>query len=103
MPRAWSSDWATSLAVAERRLILGALVLLRGDKDKAAQALEISVKTTHNRLREYRAGGGGEGTARRSHEKLVSFFGRARGGPGAVQRETPGSATSPSAFWTLAQ
>jgi transcriptional regulator with PAS, ATPase and Fis domain len=66
----------TSLAVAERRLILGALDYFGGDKDKAAQALEISVKTIYNRLREYRAGGGSKGTAE-IHEKLVSF-GRAR-------------------------
>jgi len=66
----------TSLAEAERRLILASLDLFGGDKQKAAQALEISVKTIYNRLREYRADSGSVRTVG-NHENVVSF-GRAR-------------------------
>jgi DNA-binding NtrC family response regulator len=66
----------TSLAEAERRLILGALDHFGCDKEKASKTLGISVKTIYNRLREYRAGGGSEGTVG-IHEKVVSI-GRAR-------------------------
>ncbi len=48
----------TSLAQAERRLILAALAYHGGDKQQAALTLGISVKTLYNRLREYRVDGG---------------------------------------------
>lgn len=44
----------TSLAAADRRLILATLDQFGGDKRKAAQVLGISVKTLYNRLNEYR-------------------------------------------------
>jgi two-component system response regulator AtoC len=43
----------TSLAEADRRLILATLDQLGGDKRKVAQVLGISVKTLYNRLNEY--------------------------------------------------
>ncbi len=43
----------TSLAEADRRLILATLDQLGGDKRKTAEALGISVKTLYNRLNEY--------------------------------------------------
>jgi transcriptional regulator with PAS, ATPase and Fis domain len=52
----------TPLAEAERRLILAALEHFGGDKRRAAQALQVSVKTIYNRLREYRADSGSERT-----------------------------------------
>jgi DNA-binding NtrC family response regulator len=45
----------TSLAEAERQLILATLDHFGGDKDMAAQVLGVSVKTVYNRLREYKA------------------------------------------------
>jgi DNA-binding NtrC family response regulator len=43
----------TSLPEAERRLILATLEGLSGDKRKAAEVLQISLKTLYNRLNEY--------------------------------------------------
>jgi DNA-binding NtrC family response regulator len=63
---------ATPLAEAERRLILAALDHFGGDKRRTAQALEISVKTLYNRLREYRADSGSEWTGE-PHQKVASF------------------------------
>ena len=47
----------TSIAEAERRLILATLEQLGGDKKRAASMLQISLKTLYNRLSVYRAGG----------------------------------------------
>ncbi len=44
----------TPIAEAERRLILATLEQCDGDKKKAAEALEISLKTLYNRLNEYK-------------------------------------------------
>lgn len=44
----------TSLADADRRLILATLDQLGGDKKRAAEILGVSVKTLYNRLHEYR-------------------------------------------------
>ena len=76
----------TSLAEAERRLILAALDRFGGDKEKAAQTLGISVKTIYNRLREYKGDSGSEGIVG-IHEKVVSI-GRVRV-DGARSREWP--------------
>jgi transcriptional regulator with PAS, ATPase and Fis domain len=65
----------TSLAEAERRLVLAALEYFGGDKRRAALALEISVKTIYNRLREYRADRGSERTG--ESDQKVASFGRA--------------------------
>jgi DNA-binding NtrC family response regulator len=67
----------TSLAQAERRLILAALAHFGGDKRKAALALGISVKTIYNRYREYRV----DGSLRPGEifQKVAPF--RARRGP----------------------
>jgi DNA-binding NtrC family response regulator len=46
----------TSLASAERGLILATLEHCHGDKKSAAEVLGLSVKTIYNRLREYKAG-----------------------------------------------
>jgi transcriptional regulator with PAS, ATPase and Fis domain len=62
----------TSLAEAERRLILAALEYFGGDKQRAALALEVSVKTIYNRLREYRAHGGSERTGQ-IDQKVATF------------------------------
>ncbi|HVR30664.1 MAG TPA: sigma-54 dependent transcriptional regulator [Thermoanaerobaculia bacterium] len=43
----------TTLAEAERRLILAALEHFDGDRRKASEALGVSVRTLYNRLREY--------------------------------------------------
>jgi DNA-binding NtrC family response regulator len=48
----------TSLAEAERRLILATLEHCEGDKKKAAAILRISVKTLYNRINEYKGGKG---------------------------------------------
>jgi two-component system response regulator AtoC len=45
----------TSLAEADRRLILATLDHVGGSKHKAAQTLGIGLKTLYNRLREYKA------------------------------------------------
>jgi Nif-specific regulatory protein len=45
----------TTLAEAERRLILAALEHFEGDRRKAAEALGVSLRTLYNRLREYAA------------------------------------------------
>jgi two-component system, NtrC family, response regulator AtoC len=45
----------TSIATAERMLIVATLDALRGDKARAAATLGISLKTLYNRLNEYRA------------------------------------------------
>ncbi|HEX4956458.1 MAG TPA: sigma-54 dependent transcriptional regulator [Thermoanaerobaculia bacterium] len=47
------SDSLTTLAEAERRLILASLEHFGGDKRKAAGALGVSLRTLYNRLREY--------------------------------------------------
>jgi DNA-binding NtrC family response regulator len=39
----------------ERRLILATLEQCDGNKQKAADALKVSLKTLYNRLREYKA------------------------------------------------
>ncbi len=44
----------TSIAEAERRLILATLEHCDGDKRKAADVLKISLKTLYNRLNEYK-------------------------------------------------
>jgi DNA-binding NtrC family response regulator len=46
----------SSLAEAERRLILATLEHCEGDKKKAAEILRISVKTLYNRINEYKGG-----------------------------------------------
>jgi DNA-binding NtrC family response regulator len=46
----------TTLAEAERRLILATLEQFDGDRHKAAEALGVSLRTLYTRLREYRAG-----------------------------------------------
>jgi two-component system, NtrC family, response regulator AtoC len=45
----------TTLAEAERRLILATIDHFSGHKDEAAQALGMGVNTLYNRLREYKA------------------------------------------------
>lgn len=45
----------TPIAEMERRLILATLDQCEGDKKKAAEILEISLKTLYNRLNEYKA------------------------------------------------
>jgi DNA-binding NtrC family response regulator len=45
----------TTLAEAERRLILATLKHLKGDRRKAAEALGVSLRTLYNRLRQYGA------------------------------------------------
>ena len=47
----------TSIAEAERRLILATLEHFEGDKKKTAAMLRISLKTLYNRLNVYHAGG----------------------------------------------
>lgn len=44
----------SSLAEAERRIIMATLEFCKGRRDRAAQMLGVSVKTLYNRLREYR-------------------------------------------------
>ncbi len=46
----------TSVAEAERRLILATLEQLGDDKKKAAEVLQISLKTLYNRINQYRGG-----------------------------------------------
>ena len=46
----------TSVAEAERRLILATLEHFEGDKKKASEILKISLKTLYNRLNQYRGG-----------------------------------------------
>jgi two-component system, NtrC family, response regulator AtoC len=76
----------TSLAEAERRLILAALEHFGGDKEEAAQSLGISAKTIYNRLREYRAESASEGT---TQEKVLSFA-RARVDGARLGKRPPG-------------
>ena len=47
----------TSIAEAERRLVLATLEHFQGDKKKTASVLKISLKTLYNRLNVYHAGG----------------------------------------------
>jgi DNA-binding NtrC family response regulator len=47
----------SSIAEAERRLVLATLEHFGGDKKKTAAVLEISLKTLYNRLNMYRAAG----------------------------------------------
>jgi two-component system response regulator AtoC len=47
----------TSVADAERRLILATLDHYEGDKKRAAETLKISLKTLYNRINVYNAGG----------------------------------------------
>ena len=44
----------TSIDDAERRLILATLDAYAGDKERAAKALGISLKTLYNKLHRYR-------------------------------------------------
>ena len=44
----------TSIAEAERRLILATLEHCDGDKKKAADVLKVSLKTLYSRLNEYK-------------------------------------------------
>jgi two-component system, NtrC family, response regulator HydG len=46
----------TSVAEAERRLILATLEQFGNDKKKAAEVLQISLKTLYNRINQYRGG-----------------------------------------------
>jgi len=46
----------TSIAEAERRLILATIEQFEGDKKKAAEILKISLKTLYNRLNQYKGG-----------------------------------------------
>jgi two-component system response regulator AtoC len=46
----------TTVAEAERRLILATLEQLGNDKKKAAELLQISLKTLYNRINQYRGG-----------------------------------------------
>jgi DNA-binding NtrC family response regulator len=46
----------TSVAEAERRLILATLEQLGNDKRRAAEVLQISLKTLYNRINQYRGG-----------------------------------------------
>jgi DNA-binding NtrC family response regulator len=46
----------TTVAEAERRLILATLEQLGNDKKKAAEILQISIKTLYNRINQYRGG-----------------------------------------------
>ncbi len=43
----------TTLAAAERRLVLATLTHFAGDRREAAKALDVSLRTLYNRLREY--------------------------------------------------
>jgi DNA-binding NtrC family response regulator len=45
----------TSLAEAERRLIVATLARCQGNKTRAATILGVSLKTLYNRINEYRA------------------------------------------------
>jgi two-component system response regulator AtoC len=47
----------TSVAEAERRLIMATLEHFEGDKKRAAETLKISLKTLYNRINVYNAGG----------------------------------------------
>ena len=53
-PASITTRVGTSLVEAERRLILATLDHFEGDKKKAAAALQISLNTLYNRLREYK-------------------------------------------------
>ena len=46
----------TSIAEAERRLVLATLEYSEGDKKKAAETLGISLKTLYNKINQYRGG-----------------------------------------------
>jgi DNA-binding NtrC family response regulator len=46
----------SSIAEAERRLILATLEHCEGDKKRAADVLKVSLKTLYSRLNEYKAG-----------------------------------------------
>lgn len=50
----------TSVAEAERRLILATLAACDGDKKRASNTLEMSIKTLYSRLKVYNARGGSE-------------------------------------------
>jgi DNA-binding NtrC family response regulator len=52
-PAAGSPVILTTLAAAERRLIMATLDHFAGDRRKVARALGVSVRTLYNRLREY--------------------------------------------------
>jgi two-component system, NtrC family, response regulator HydG len=52
-PAGLPSAALTTLAEAERRLIMAALEHFGGDRRKAAEALGVSLRTLYNRLREY--------------------------------------------------
>jgi two-component system response regulator AtoC len=46
----------TPIAEMEKRLILATLEQCEGDKKRASEILEISLKTLYNRLNEYKPG-----------------------------------------------
>jgi DNA-binding NtrC family response regulator len=48
----------TSIAEAERRLILATLAHYDGNKKKASEVLKISLKTLYNRLNVYKSASG---------------------------------------------
>ncbi len=52
-------ELGTSIAEAERRLILATLAHYDGNKKKAAEVLKISLKTLYNRLNVYKGAGSG--------------------------------------------
>jgi DNA-binding NtrC family response regulator len=54
-PASVTLELPISLAEAQRRLVVATLERLGGDKQKAADALGISLKTLYSRLREYSA------------------------------------------------
>ena len=54
-----SLEVGTSIAEAERRLILATLAHYDGNKKKASEVLKISLKTLYNRLNVYKGAGGG--------------------------------------------
>jgi two-component system response regulator AtoC len=54
-PPCVSIPLGTPIAAAERMLIQATLDVLKGDKNKAAAILQISLKTLYNRLSEYQA------------------------------------------------
>jgi len=55
----------TSIAEAERRLILATLETYQGNREEVAEALGISVRTLYNRLRSYES----EGTGRQAQSE----------------------------------
>ena len=54
----------TSMAEAERALILATLLHFHHHKERTAATLGVSLKTLYNRLKDYAADGGGDGIDR---------------------------------------